>query len=199
MLLVIAPPLRTGRRQLIFRLTTGRRLRSAALGPRWPGARRRIAPAGSVPPARTAASWAHRCPSKAYWTIATAGNLPAGSPGRRTRFGVGLSGRNLTHRVGPLGQDQVLRVLLLQLVDVTQQVGPAPLVRPLVHVVGSVEVATNTPSNSSPNTSSNRPAPAGPVEEVAHLWRAETPEIPITAILTPARFAYTNRAGNLLA
>ena len=37
---------------------------------------------------------------------------------------------HLTHLLGPFGQVLVLRVLLLQLVDVTQQVGPAPLVRP---------------------------------------------------------------------
>ena len=67
--------------------------------------------------------------------------------------------------------------------------GPTPLVRPLIHVVGSVEVADQHPLELVPqHLLHHRPAPAGPVEEVAHLWRAETPEIPITAIFPPARF-----------
>ena len=54
----------------------------------------------------------------------------------------------------PPGQFLVLGVEDLQVVDVPQQVDPAPLLQPWVMVVGGVEVLTNTPSKESPRASS---------------------------------------------
>ena len=70
-------------------------------------------------------------------------------------------GRNveLVDRLGPLGQPGVFRVQPLQVVDVPQQMGPAPLLQARVVMVSGVEIADQHSSEGGVNTSSTTPLP----------------------------------------
>ena len=104
------------------------------------------------------------------------------------------------HLLGPFGQPLVLRVFLLQLVDVPQEMGPTPLVQPLMHVVSTVEVTDQHPFKLvSQHLLNHLAAPAGPAEEVTHFRIAEAPEIPVAAIFPPACFVPVHhRTGSYL-
>ena len=87
---------------------------------------------------------------------------------------------------GPLGQLAVIGVEALQVVDVPQQVGPAPLFGAVVMVVGGVEIADQHPREPvAEDFIHHRLASATP-QEVAVGGRAERPHIAVGAVLPPA-------------
>ena len=82
---------------------------------------------------------------------------------------------------GPLGQRGVLGVERHQVVDVPQQVGPAPLLGAIVMVVGGVEIADQySGERLAQRLVHHRLAPTPP-QEVALGGGAESPDVAVVA------------------
>ena len=90
------------------------------------------------------------------------------------------------HSVGPLRQHCILRVQRLQLVDVPQQVGPAPLLQSRVVVVGGVEVACQNPAKLLAQRLVHHLSAPAPAQEVPLRRCAEGPNVAVDSILPPA-------------
>ena len=89
---------------------------------------------------------------------------------------------------GPLGQRGVLGVERHQVVDIPQQVGPAPLLGAIVMVVGGVEIADqHSGERLAQRLVHHRLAPTPP-QEVAFGGGAESPDVTVVPILAPAGF-----------
>ncbi len=113
------------------------------------------------------------------------GGAPLLFLGRGAGFG---SVVNPMDGVGPPGQWRSIGVAGALVVDVPQQVGPAPLLGAIIMVVGSVAIADQYSGESIvQGFIHHRLAPAPP-QEVAFGGGAESPHVAVGPALTPAGF-----------
>ena len=97
---------------------------------------------------------------------------------------------------GPSGQCGVFGVAGSLVVDVPQQVGPAPLLRAIIMVVGSVEIADQYSGESIAQRLVHDCFAPSPPQEVAFGGGAESPHVAVGPALTPAGFVgVDHRAG----
>src|SRR5581483_6791031 len=101
---------------------------------------------------------------------------------------------DLFDMLGPLLHLPIVRMLLLELVDIAQEMHPTALMQALMDVVARVKVAAQHARELLADQAFDHfPCPRVMIFVVSALWGADAPDVAILAIFSPARFIGLHR------